>query len=301
MGSMWQSSMSSQPHPTPPRPTTRPAYQVRNGRNEYHLIPYIGNKSGFAHIFNKLVPISAGTGQIIDAFGGSGAFAIFCSFKFGSHNVIYNDNNPILTNFMRCVRDNPKGLMREYNIHRRRSTSEYFIETRNKPLNKGLAGAGRFLYLSKNAFSGKIRFNRSNRFNTPMRKSTRCPAMEEDRINTISSKIQHMEITNHSFEYFENTKDAFLYLDPPYMNNTNNHYNGVPDTEVFARFVNKAAQHNQIMISEQNEPVAIGITGFDHIYNIRLRRSLQYFTQNDSKEIIAINYTPDKITTTDSA
>ena len=292
--------MPSEHPPEPSSPASRSDYQVHNGRNEYHLIPYIGNKSGFAHIFNKLVPAGAGTKQIIDVFGGGGAFAIFCCFKFGSHNVIYNDNNPILTNFMRCVRDNPKGLIREYNIHRKRSTPEYFIETRNKQLKRGLAGASRFLYLSKNAFSGKIRFNSSNRFNAPMRKNARCPAVEADRINTISSKIQHMEITNHSFEYFENTKDAFLYLDPPYMNNTNNHYNGVPDTEDFARFVNKTAQHNQIMISEQNKPDTIGITGFDYIYDIWLRRSLQYFTQSDSKEIIAINYTPDKVTATDS-
>lgn len=292
--------MSSQPEPTPSQPTTRPAYEVRNGRNEYHLIPYIGNKSRFAHIFNDLVPDSAGKKRIVDVFGGGGSFAIFCCFKFGSRSVTYNDNNPILTNFMRHVRDNPEGLIREYNVHRRRSSSEYFIETRNKSLDRGLAGAGRFLYLSKNAFSGKIRFNSSNRFNAPMRKSARCPAVEVDRITKISKKIQHMEITNHPFEYFENTKDAFLYLDPPYMNNTNNHYNGVPATEDFARFVNKTAKHNQIMISEQNEPSTIGITDQYYIYDIWLRRSLQYFTQNDSKEIIAINYTPDEITAPDT-
>ena len=101
-----------------------------------------------------------------------------------------------------------------------------------------------------------------------------------------------MKITNYSFECFEDATDAFLYLDPPYMNNTNNHYNAVPATEDFARFVNKTSRHNQIMVSEQNEPDAIGITGSYRIYDIWLRRSLQYFTQNDSKEIIAINYDP---------
>lgn len=267
---------------------------MRNGRNEYHLIPYIGNKSGFAHIFDELVPDSAGAKNIIDVFGGGGSFAIYCCFRFKSSRVTYNDNNPILTNFMGHVRDDPEGLIREYDTHRELSSPEYFTKIRNQPLDKDLAGAGRFLYLSKNAFSGKIRFNNSNRFNAPMRKNARCPAVGSDRIRKISDKIQHLEITNYSFEYFKNIKNAFLYLDPPYMNNTNSHYNGVPATEDFARFVNKTTQHNQMMISEQNEPDTIGITGPYLIFDIRLRRSLQYFTQTGSKEIIAINYAPDE-------
>lgn len=291
---MLQSSVSSRHQSAPSQPATRPSYQVRNGRNAYHLIPYIGNKSGFAHIFDKLVPDSAETKQIIDVFGGSGSFAIYCCFKFGSDHVIYNDNNPILTNFMRYVRDDPGGLIRKYNEHRRRSSPEYFMETRAKPLDRSLAGAGRFLYLSKNAFSGKIRFNHSNKFNVPMRKSDRCPAIATDRIYKISDTIQQMKITNHTFEYFESTKDAFLYLDPPYMNNTNGHYNGVPATEDFARFVNKTSKHNLIMISEQNEPSTIGILGQYFICDIWLRRSLQYFTKRYSKEIIATNYTPER-------
>ncbi len=280
-------------HRTEPRRSApRQEYQVHNGRNEYHLIPYIGNKSGFAHIFDELVPERTGAKRIIDIFGGGGSFAIYCCFRFKSSRVTYNDNNPTLTNFMEHVRDDPEGLIREYNAHRELSSAEYFAEIRNEQLDKDLAGAGRFLYLSKNAFSGKIRFNKSNRFNAPMRKGARCPTVESDRIRKISNKIRHLEITNHPFEYFENTRNAFLYMDPPYMNNTNSHYNGVPATEDFARFVNKTAQHNQIMISEQNEPNTIGITGPYLICDVWLRRSLQYFTQTNSKEIIAINYIP---------
>jgi len=265
-------------------------YEVRNGRNQYHLIPYIGNKSGFSHIFDDLVPDDAGRGQVVDVFGGSGAFAIYCCFRFGSENVVYNDNNPVLANFVTSVRDDARGLVREYNRHRARSSPDYFLKVRTEPLTGGLRGAGRFLYLAKNAFSGKIRFNKRNVFNAPMRKGSQCPALSEGRLYDISRHIRHMKITNETFEKFRDVRRAFLYLDPPYMNNPNAHYNQVPTTDSFAQFVHETSTHNRIMISEQNEPANIGIPETYRVYRIMLRRSLQYVTQKDSTEIIAINY-----------
>ncbi len=267
-------------------------YEVRNGRNRCHLIPYIGNKSGFSDIFDELVPDDAGDGRIVDVFGGSGAFAIYCCFRFGSDRVVYNDNNPVLTNFMAHVRDDVAGLIREYEGHRSASSPGYFLRVREESLTDGLGGAGRLLYLAKNAFSGKIRFNKKNKFNAPMRKGTKCPSLSEERLRAISDVVGKMTITNKNFEEFQDTRDAFLYLDPPYMNNTNAHYNGVPATESFARFVRATTLRNRIMISEQNEPGAIGIPKHYRIYRIALRRSLQYVTQRDSAEIIAINYDP---------
>ena len=269
-------------------------YEVRNGRNRYHLIPYIGNKSGFSDIFDELVPEDVGNGKIVDVFGGSGAFAIYCCFRFGSGRVVYNDNNPVLTNFMTCVRDDVTGLIKRYKRHKSMSSPDYFLRVREKSLTDGLRGAGRFLYLAKNAFSGKIRFNKKNKFNAPMRKSTKCPSLSEERLRAISNVVGKMTITNQNFEEFQGIKRAFLYLDPPYMNNTNAHYNGVPATENFVRFVRATTLHNRIMISEQNEPDAIGIPKSYKVYRIALRRSLQYVTQKASSEIIAINYDPSK-------
>ena len=271
-------------------------YEVRNGRNRCHLIPYIGNKSGFSDIFDELVPDDAGSGKIVDVFGGSGAFAIYCCFRFGSDRVVYNDNNPVLTNFVTLVRDDVAGLIEEYEGHRSMSSPDYFLKVRTESLTDGLRGAGRFLYLAKNAFSGKIRFNKKNKFNAPMRKSARCPSLSEERLRTISDAVRGMAITNKNFEEFQDVKRAFLYLDPPYMNNTNAHYNGVPATDSFARFVRAATLHNRVMISEQNEPDAIGIPESYRIYRIALRRSLQYVTQRGSAEIIAVNYDPRECT-----
>ena len=267
-------------------------YTVRSGRNAYHLIPYIGNKSGFVHIFRELMPPGVGGKRIVDVFGGSGAFSIYCCFEFGSSHITYNDSNPVITNFMKHVRDDPDGLIREYNIHRGMSSPEYFLKVRNQTINEGLEDAGRFLYLAKNAFSGKIRFNSRNKFNAPMRKGAPCPIIDENKIRKISANIQNMRILNESFEYFKSITDSFLYLDPPYMNNPNAHYNGVPSTDDFIQFVKKITPKNFVMISEQNDPDQIGLPRTYRVYSVLLRRSLQYVTQQSSREIIAINYEP---------
>ncbi len=252
----------------------------------------MGNKSGFTHIFDDLMPNEYGK-QIYDLFGGSGAFTIYCSFRFGPlSDITYNDNNPVLTNFMTCVRDDIDQLIHEYNKHKSRSSHEYYLAVRAEDsLTDGVKGAGQFLYLAKNAFSGKIRFNRKNRFNVPMRKNTRCPDLLNGHMHNISKSIKNITITNKRFEEFEHLKNSFLYLDPPYMNNPNSHYNEVPTTESFLQFVDATRRDNRIMISEQNSPDDLGLSDMKfETYYVALRRSLQYTTQNDSMEIVAINY-----------
>ena len=275
------------------RHTQRRRFRVHSGRNKYRLIPYAGNKAGFAHIFEKLMPPKVQDTQIIDVFGGGGAFTIYCCFEFGSKNVTYNDNNPTLTNFVTHVRDNPINLVQEYNKHRVQSSINHYMGVRDMPLDDGVVGAGRFLYLAKNAFSGKIRFNKSNKFNTPMRKGAQCPTIRMDHILQISNVIKRIKITDRSFEHFADTKNAFLYLDPPSMNGPSGNYK-VPFTENFVEFVHQITPHNNIMISERNEPAKIGIPDVYSVYDVVLKRPRQYRTQANSKEVIAINYEPKK-------
>ncbi len=262
-------------------------FQVSSGRNQYHLIPYVGNKSGFSHIFDSLIPNSIRGKNIFDLFGGGGSFSIYCSYRFGAKYVTYNDNNPIITNFIDWVRRDPRELAAEYNTHREKSDNQYYLGIRDMSLDDGVVGAGRFLYLAKNAFSGKIRFNKHNKFNSPMRKDSKCPNLDVGQFMRISDAIREMTITNESFEHYVDVHDGFVYLDPPYMENPNNHYNGVPDTEDFIDFVRRVGKHNLVMISEQNR---VELPASFQIHRILLRRSLQYRTQTDSREIIAINY-----------
>lgn len=164
---------------------------------------------------------------------------------------------------------------------------------RRSDLEDGTRGAGRFFYLAKNAFSGKIRFNSKNEFNSPMRKNSKCPRVEIGSIRRLSDTIRHLRITTKDFARYVGVRDGFVYLDPPYLNNTNGHYNAVVSPKEFLDFVRKAHGLNKIMISEHNKPDTLMLGRNYRVYHIKLKRSLQYFTRDDSNEIIAINYRPD--------
>ena len=267
-----------------------PEFVVRNNRRALKIIPYIGCKSGFSHIFDSLIPDECAGGRIYDVFGGGGGFSFYACARFGSQNVVYNDHNPVITNLMEALKSDPGGLWTEYQAHRRRSSADYYLRVRKMDIGEGLAGAGRFFYLAKNAFSGKIRFNSKNEFNAPMRKRSACPDVSIDLLRSLSSTIKDLTITCKDFAEYGRTTGGFVYLDPPYMNNPNGHYNAIVQLGAFMSFVKGIEGSNRVMISEHNDPETLGLSGSYRVYRIRLGRSLQYFTQNDSNEIIAINY-----------
>jgi len=258
-------------------------------RSTLKLIPYIGCKAGFKEIFDKLIPEDINC-QIYDVFGGGGSFTFYACSRFGSENVTYNDNNSIVVNLIRQVKINPKGLWRVYEKHYRNSSVEYYYHVRELELDAGIEGAGNFLYLAKNAFSGKIRFNSQNKFNSPIRKGSSCPKLSYENLINLSELIKDLTITNLDYKKFANKKNSLLYLDPPYFNNTNGHYNGVLNLQEFNKFLRTVEKNNQIILSEQNNPKIFELPEEYTVYPITLNRSLQYFTQTKSKEIIALNY-----------
>ncbi len=258
------------------------------------IIPYVGCKSGFAHIFDSLIPDNCGK-KIYDVFGGGGGFTFYACDRFGSKNIVYNDHNPVIVNFMKSLKKSPDELFEQYQKHYKKSSSDYYLDVRDRDLEDGVVGAGRFFYLAKNAFSGKIRFNSKNRFNCPMRKNTKCPQIKKDTVQFLSNTIKHLKITNKDFKNYDDVKDGFVYLDPPYMNNTNGHYNAIVDLTDFVDFLKSTQKHNKIMISEQNHPDYLMLSSMYKVFKITLNRSMQYFTQKDkSMEIVAINYDPPK-------
>ena len=263
-------------------------FQVR-GKTKLKLMPYVGCKSGFSHIFDELMPDNFGN-KIYDVYGGGGGFTFYACSRFGSENVVYNDHNPVIVNLIKALQQDPNGLYAEYQKHYKKSSPEYFLTQRKKPLSCGIKEAGRFLYLAKNAFSGKIRFNSKNEFNCPMRKNSTCPQIDRENMLHLSSIIQDLTITNKDCMDICNMKDCFVYLDPPYMNNSNGHYNAVIKLDDFVKYLKSIQRENNIMISEQNTPDYLSLSSAYRVYNITLGRSLQYITQNKSKEIIAINY-----------
>lgn len=270
-------------------------FVVTNNRSKLRFIPYIGNKSGFSHIFDSMIPDTFSNMTFYDVFGGGGSFTFYICSRFGSKNVFYNDNNPVIVNLLKHLKKDPHNLLKNYEKHRKNSSPDYYYEIRDKEQNDDLVSAGRFLYLAKNAFSGKIRFNPKGKFNCPMRKNSKCPMIDKDQFLYLSSLIQDLKIHNESFEYFEDAKKSFLYLDPPYLNNPNGHYNNLIEPSKFIKFVKNIEKNNKVMISEQNSSKDLDLSQIFNVYPIFLKRSLQYFTKTNSSEIIAINYSLNKM------
>ena len=264
-------------------------FVVTNKRATLKIIPYIGCKAGFKDIFDKIIPDTL-AGRMYDIFGGGGAFSFYACNRFGSHRVTYNDNNPIVVNLIRHVQTSPLRLWELYNEHYHNSSTEYYYHVRNLCLQNGVAGAANFLYLAKNAFSGKIRFNSSNKFNSPIRKGSSCPKVHLDSLLNLSKTIQDLTILNEDYKAFACVDNAFLYLDPPYFNNANGHYNGVLDLGAFNQFLRTIELKNKVVLSEQNHPNIFDLPESYTVRPITLMRSLQYFTQHKSEEMIAFNF-----------
>jgi len=264
-------------------------FVVTNKRTNLKIIPYIGCKAGFTDIFDKIIPETL-AGHIYDIFGGGGAFSLYACNRFGSHRVTYNDNNPIVVNLIRHVQTAPFRLWELYNEHYNNASTEYYYHVRTLCLQNGVEGAANFLYLAKNAFSGKIRFNASNKFNSPIRKGSSCPKVHLESLLNVSKTIEDLTIMNADYKAFACVENAFLYLDPPYFNNTNGHYNGVLDLGEFNQFLRTIELRNKVVLSEQNHPNIFDLPDSYTVISITLKRSLQYFTQNKSEEMIAFNY-----------
>jgi len=264
-------------------------YFVKNKRTDLKIIPYIGCKAGFSDIFDKIIPDNL-TCRIYDIFGGGGAFSFYACNRFGSHRVTYNDNNPIVVNLIQYVQTSPNRLWELYNDHYKNSSTEYYYHVRNLCLENGVEGAANFLYLAKNAFSGKIRFNSSNKFNSPIRKGSSCPKVNLQSLLSLSKTIQDLTIMNKDYKDFTCLDNSFLYLDPPYFNNTNGHYNGVLNLGEFNQFLRTIELKNKVVLSEQNHPEIFDLPESYTVRSITLMRSLQYITQNKSKEMIAFKY-----------
>ena len=158
-------------------------------------------------------------------------------------------------------------MWKEYHIHRNQFSHEYYYDIRKQNLKNGVKGAGRFLFLAKNAFSGKIRFNRHGKFNSPIRLSTiKCPDLHQESIIKLSSIIKKLEITNLPYEKFSKVKNSFCYLDPPYLNNPNSHYGNEFGFEGFIEFLDEIQKDNHIMLSEQNSAVDLNLTNQYQVY-----------------------------------
>lgn len=177
-------------------------------------IKWVGGKKSEIKYFEKYIPLFE---TYVEPFVGGGA--LFWHLK--PKKAILNDINDFLTNFYIQLRDNRSLLVDKLQSYV--NEKDYFksqVEVLNsKAWNNDLEKAALFYYINKTCFSGKWRVNSKGKFNNTF------GDYKKDHFKDLDTKYQKLlqgtEILNidykNVFDRFLNDENAFIFLDPPYL------------------------------------------------------------------------------------
>lgn len=185
------------------------------------MLKWVGGKRqllpDIVPMINKKAPL------YVEPFIGGGAVL----FNMQPKKAIINDYNQELINVYITVRDNLEELLDELRIHEENNSSDYYYEIRALDRAEEFAQmsnvekAARIIYLNKTCYNGLYRVNMAGQFNSPYGKYKNPNIVNEAVLRAISNYFNTNEITILNGDYKEVLKDlekeAFVYLDPPYM------------------------------------------------------------------------------------
>lgn len=179
-------------------------------------IKWTGGKRREISFFSSYLPIDYKI--YIEPFVGGGAVY----WHLLPQNAIINDINPHLINFYQVLRDDHKSLEKILVTYEHNTT--FFNKLVNilnkKNYNSKVEQAAIFYYLNKTSFSGKWRVNRSGNYNNTWGNYKKPNYKFLDK--QYSENLKNTAITCKDFkeilEDYKNCSDAFIFLDPPYLN-----------------------------------------------------------------------------------
>lgn len=185
------------------------------------MLKWVGGKR---QLLPEIVPmIDDKCSTYVEPFVGGGAVL----FSMQPTRAIINDYNQQLINVYKTVRDNLDELLEELKIHEEKNSSEYYYEIRALDREDSfkkmsdVKKAARIIYLNKTCYNGLYRVNSSGQFNSPYGRYKNPNIVNEAVIKAISKYFNSNEIKILNGDYREALKnlekDAFVYLDPPYM------------------------------------------------------------------------------------
>lgn len=141
-----------------------------------------------------------------------------------------NDCNEELINVYRVVRDNPDELIKELVIHEDKNSemgSEWFYYVRGLDRESkfgelsNVEKAARIIYLNKTCFNGLFRVNSAGQINVPYGRYKHPNIVNEVGIKALHKYFNETDVDMRQGDFAECLKDlpkeAFVYLDPPYM------------------------------------------------------------------------------------
>ena len=184
------------------------------------FIKWVGGKRQLLDEITKYVPDKFGT--YYEPFLGAGA--VF--FHLAPERAVLNDVNKELIELYEIIRDNPRELIKELAIHKRKNSKEYYYEVRAWDRSSGyhsrtgVSKAARFIYMNKVGYNGLYRVNSKGQFNVPYGKYVNPTILDESLIESVSEYLigNDIKFTSLDFEKTVETtkKGDLVYFDPPY-------------------------------------------------------------------------------------
>ena len=161
--------------------------------------------------------------------GGALLFALLNEYSF--EEVYVNDKNKEIINVYLAIKNNCgplidtlKTIQEEYKRIDGEHQKAYYYEKRKLfnalELNKtnALIKAALFIFLNRTCFNGLYRVNSAGEFNVPIGKYKNPLICDEENLQNVSKRLQHVIIRGcdyHDVESFVDDK-TFVYFDPPY-------------------------------------------------------------------------------------
>ena len=185
------------------------------------VLKWAGGKRQLLPSIEPFIPKKIST--YVEPFVGGGALL----FHLQPKKAIINDFNKELMNVYQVIRENPDELISLLQKHQKENSEEYYYSVRSLDRDKNynkmpeLEKAARILYLNKTCYNGLFRVNSSGQFNAPYGKYKNPAIVNDITIKAVSNYFNSVNLKLMTGDYREALKglrkDAFVYLDPPYM------------------------------------------------------------------------------------
>lgn len=185
------------------------------------ILKWVGGKRQLLDEIRPLIPKKYSA--YVEPFVGGGAVL----FDLQPKKAIINDLNKELINVYEVVKDNVEELIEHLEIHNEKNEEEYFYEIRKLDRSEDfetmdkIQKAARIIYLNKTCYNGLYRVNSSGQFNSPYGRYKNPNIVNSATLRAVSKFFNNNDILISNGDYKETLKnlekDAFVYLDPPYM------------------------------------------------------------------------------------
>ncbi len=155
----------------------------------------------------------------VEPFLGGGALF----FYLLPENAVLIDNNPVLINAYRVIKESVDELIELLKLHK--NEEEYYYTIRNVDRTKefkewsDVEKASRTIYLNRCCYNGLYRVNSKGQFNVPFGKYKNPNFCHEKNLRAVHEVLQNVEIIHDSFKKCVDyaNENTFFYIDPPYI------------------------------------------------------------------------------------